>query len=310
MKGESFLDDTFDRIFMRSDSWMVCTYIENENESKMREYLLYPERRWGLVGGQYFLVRNLESLWPFFIDRQFLCIHLFFDNQLMVRNPELRNFNKQEMQMIIERSNLQVGIGFKKSLSGRKAFLRQLGDFVVAKDKDEGEDEEGGGVAKKDTAKPKKPKKIPAPKPPQAPKAKKVVPKREAPALRYPAVKYKKRRFQLVLRYVQRQLQEDATLRALSCYEDVYQCLENHVKQYLKKCVTEAAHYDAAREAARECVDSGDEALSARRLARGSEPKMETEPVLDGATRTKIEEPATEDAAGLLQPKLEEEVVE
>jgi hypothetical protein len=48
---------------------MLCTYLECENENKMRDYLLNADRRWDLVEGKYFLVRNADSLWPFFIDR-------------------------------------------------------------------------------------------------------------------------------------------------------------------------------------------------------------------------------------------------
>lgn len=72
---------------MKDDSWMLCTYLESENELKMREYLLNPMKRWDLVDGKFFLVRNADSLWPFFLDKQFLCIHLMFDNKYLIRNP-------------------------------------------------------------------------------------------------------------------------------------------------------------------------------------------------------------------------------
>lgn len=85
---------------------MLCTFLESENELKMREYLLYPHKRWNLGDGKFFIVRNVESLWPFFLDKSFLCIHLMFDNKFLIRNPKISTFSKEEIKKIIESSNL------------------------------------------------------------------------------------------------------------------------------------------------------------------------------------------------------------
>ncbi|KRX03609.1 WD40-repeat-containing domain [Pseudocohnilembus persalinus] len=86
-----------------------------------------------MANGKFFLLKNMNQLWPFFIDKMFLCIHLFFDYNNLLKSPNLKDLTVDEIKQLVELSDVQIGLLFKKSLSGRKAFIKSLGEFIAEK---------------------------------------------------------------------------------------------------------------------------------------------------------------------------------
>lgn len=87
--------------------------------------------RWELCGGKYFFLRSVNDIWPLFIEKYFLCIHLFFDSKELIKGPSMKDFSIQEVQHIIKHSNVHIGLLFKKSINGKKAFKKSLGDAFL-----------------------------------------------------------------------------------------------------------------------------------------------------------------------------------
>ena len=60
----------------------------------MKNYLLKPKERLDLADGKYFLVKQREGsnesiladLWSFVKDKFFLCIHLMYDPEKLIRS--------------------------------------------------------------------------------------------------------------------------------------------------------------------------------------------------------------------------------
>jgi len=71
------------------NQWLLCTILEAEDEQIMRDYLLNPEKRWTLAREKYFIIRNIDELWPFFMDKKFFCVHFYFDPKKLIRTPHI-----------------------------------------------------------------------------------------------------------------------------------------------------------------------------------------------------------------------------
>ena len=129
--------------------------MEAEDENLLREYLYYPERRLKLVKGDVYLAKSLDSIWGFFKDKQFVCIHLCYDEKEFIRPLELKGLSQDEVAIALAQSNIQLGIICKKSTSGKKAFLKV---FVEGTDIpwNEGSDSEDEGGNHDDKEKIKK----------------------------------------------------------------------------------------------------------------------------------------------------------
>ncbi|KAL4446612.1 hypothetical protein ABPG74_005550 [Tetrahymena malaccensis] len=131
MEHEYFYEKLYQKIFTSSTQWLLCTYFESEDECLMRDYLLYPEKRWELCKGKYFVVKTVSDIWPLFIEKYFMCIHFFFDSKELIKCPQLKEFSLEEVQNIIKYSNIQLGLLFKKSINGKKAFKKSLGEAFL-----------------------------------------------------------------------------------------------------------------------------------------------------------------------------------
>ncbi|KAL4496210.1 hypothetical protein ABPG72_012947 [Tetrahymena utriculariae] len=131
MEHEYFYEKLYQKIFTSSTQWLLCTYFESEDECLMRDYLLYPEKRWQLCKGKYFVVKTVSDIWPLFIEKYFMCIHFFFDYKELIKCPQLKEFSLEEVQNIIKYSNIQLGLLFKKSINGKKAFKKSLGEAFL-----------------------------------------------------------------------------------------------------------------------------------------------------------------------------------
>ncbi|EAR89307.2 hypothetical protein TTHERM_00371220 (macronuclear) [Tetrahymena thermophila SB210] len=131
MEHEYFYEKLYQKIFTSSTQWLLCTQFESEDECLMRDYLLYPEKRWELCKGKYFVVKTVSDIWPLFIEKYFLCIHFFFDSKELIKCPQLKDFSLEEVQNIIKYSNIQLGLLFKKSINGKKAFKKSLGEAFL-----------------------------------------------------------------------------------------------------------------------------------------------------------------------------------
>jgi hypothetical protein len=73
------------------------TVLEAEDENLMREYLYYPERRFRLVKGKVWIIKSFDALWEFVKDRTFICIHLMYDDNFLIKKPELENITQEEV---------------------------------------------------------------------------------------------------------------------------------------------------------------------------------------------------------------------
>jgi len=142
---EKFIEEVFENVFKEEpNKYLLVTTMEAEDESLLREYLYYPERRFKLVKGNVYLVKSLDSLWGFFQNQQFVCINLCYDEKELIRPVELKGLSQDDMAIALAQSNVQLGIICKKSTSGKKAFLKV---FVEGTDIpwDEGSDSEEEG---------------------------------------------------------------------------------------------------------------------------------------------------------------------
>lgn len=118
---------------------LLCTVFEAEDE-QVREYLQFPEKRPAISQGRVVIARSYKDLWPLFLDKFFVIVHLFHDSEKIVVNYQenedlLRNpANSQE---ILKKSRLQLVIQLKKNLSGKKSYVKTLGaefnSFLEAK---------------------------------------------------------------------------------------------------------------------------------------------------------------------------------
>lgn len=54
-----------------------------------------------------------------------------FDNKELIKCPNLKDFSLEEVQNIVKHSNIHLGLLFKKSINGKKAFKKSLGEAFM-----------------------------------------------------------------------------------------------------------------------------------------------------------------------------------
>lgn len=57
-------------------------------------------------------------------------MHFLYDAKEFIVSPELKEFTLNEVKEIVKKTNIHLGFYFKRSLSGKKAFLKTLGDYL------------------------------------------------------------------------------------------------------------------------------------------------------------------------------------
>ncbi len=77
---------------------LVVTILDAEDENLMREYLYYPERRFKLAKGKVWIVKSFDALREFIKDRTFICIHLDYDENLLIKKPQIGNLTREEVK--------------------------------------------------------------------------------------------------------------------------------------------------------------------------------------------------------------------
>ncbi len=86
-EGKSVIDELFNELFVRGDHPILVTAFESGSELEMKNYLLKPEERWTIANKKCWLIFGIKDLWPFFKEKQFICIHLFQSKLQMIRHP-------------------------------------------------------------------------------------------------------------------------------------------------------------------------------------------------------------------------------
>ncbi|EGR34097.1 hypothetical protein IMG5_024190 [Ichthyophthirius multifiliis] len=130
LQYEEYYQCVFEFLF-QSNQMLLCTMFESEDENAMRNYLIYPNQRWQISGGKYFIVQNIKDMWPLFVEKHFLCIHFIFDEKYLMKTPQIKHFTIEEVQEIIKFSDMHLGFIFKKSINGKKSFIKTLGSAYI-----------------------------------------------------------------------------------------------------------------------------------------------------------------------------------
>lgn len=125
----------FEAIFLRIfgiGKLLLCSVLEAEEE-EVREYLLHSEKRAQINKNKVFLVKDYKEIWPLFLDKIFILVHLFYDVNETIVNFDAKDVdikNIAVLQELIKKSQLQLVIQMKKNLSGKKTYVKTLGpDF-------------------------------------------------------------------------------------------------------------------------------------------------------------------------------------
>jgi len=125
--GHDDIDRICERIFFSPESYLVCTAFESANEAQMKNYILKPHKRREISRGHVWLVKagGLAECWRFIKDKYFLCIHLAYDPQTMVRNIEPEDLRSESRILkFIEESDVCLGILTKRGNASIKSMLK------------------------------------------------------------------------------------------------------------------------------------------------------------------------------------------
>lgn len=129
----------FKRLFSNGGRPLVCTLLDSDDDA-IREYLLKPEKRVAISKGRVLLIRDYKDLWPLFFDKMFIIIHFFHDKREIIVNHASYNMDYKSLMDLIVKSQFQLGVQLKKNLSGKKSFIKTLGNefnrFLEAPDDD------------------------------------------------------------------------------------------------------------------------------------------------------------------------------
>lgn len=115
---------------------MVCSLFQSPDEQILRDYLLNPADRNKIAKEKAILLKKLYNLWMFCQDSLCLVIHLHYDQyvHIITRKQLLKTLSidpdiplQQQLVDFIANSQIQICLLFKKSVSGRKAFLKSVG---------------------------------------------------------------------------------------------------------------------------------------------------------------------------------------
>ena len=47
------------------------------------------------------MLKTLDELWPFIVDKKFVCIHWFYDHQSFLSNPDTKDFTPQDIKYLV-----------------------------------------------------------------------------------------------------------------------------------------------------------------------------------------------------------------
>ncbi|CAK78674.1 unnamed protein product (macronuclear) [Paramecium tetraurelia] len=125
-------DEAFDNLFqnlLNGKNLIVFTLFNSSDESALREYLLFPHLRNKISRERVMMARKFLNLWMLFQDALCLVIHYNYDENQLLRPIQLNEQEdiKQQLVDFICESEISICLLFKKSVSGRKAFLKSVG---------------------------------------------------------------------------------------------------------------------------------------------------------------------------------------
>eukprot|EP01016_Furgasonia_blochmanni_P042581 TRINITY_DN5663_c0_g1_i5.p1 TRINITY_DN5663_c0_g1~~TRINITY_DN5663_c0_g1_i5.p1 ORF type:complete len:831 (+),score=111.95 TRINITY_DN5663_c0_g1_i5:560-3052(+) len=135
------MNNLIDRIFFGSYP-MLVTFLEAEDELLMRDYLLCPDKRFGIAGGKFWLIKSLNDLWPLMTDKRFIGIHLMYNEKELLSNPVLTEMVPQKIEEAVRQSELILGLICKKNTSSKRAVIRSFFPMYGEDEDDEDEKEE------------------------------------------------------------------------------------------------------------------------------------------------------------------------
>jgi len=96
---QRLIEQVFERVFKEEENkYILVTTFEADDEGLLREYLYYPERRGKLVKGKVYLLKSLDALWCFIKDKQFVCVHMCYDENEFLKGVELKDLSKDEVK--------------------------------------------------------------------------------------------------------------------------------------------------------------------------------------------------------------------
>jgi hypothetical protein len=74
--------------------------------------------------GKFLILKSIDDIWPLIIDKYFMCLHFIYDDKNFITNLNMKS--SEEIAYLIENSNIHLGLMFKRSLSGKKAFIKTV----------------------------------------------------------------------------------------------------------------------------------------------------------------------------------------
>lgn len=108
-------------------SYLLCSAFESANEVTMKKYLLKPHRRRELCKGNLWLVRanGLNECWRFIKDKYFLCVHLKYDEERLLRNISPEDLKSEEKILdFIRESDVCLGLLTKRGNASIKSMIK------------------------------------------------------------------------------------------------------------------------------------------------------------------------------------------
>jgi hypothetical protein len=131
------VQNVLDALFFNEgdDSTMLLiTTFESFNEVEMKNYLLKPNKRLQIANGKYWIIRKdgtsksiLDHLWRFVRDKWFLCIHLVYDKDQLVKSLEIpgdcKDLNGHVADFVVK-SDICIGLLPKRGNASVKSMLK------------------------------------------------------------------------------------------------------------------------------------------------------------------------------------------
>lgn len=125
----------FENQSIENKSVFIVSAFEHEKECQMREYLLKPHKRIGILknnAGKIYIIPGqlgIQGLSNIISDKLFAFIHLKYSSNTLFRTLSLEDF-KQELQSdhrevieFIEESDVQLTLAFRKTKTSVKSIL-------------------------------------------------------------------------------------------------------------------------------------------------------------------------------------------
>lgn len=95
-----FMKQVVNNIFEGPNCYLIATVLDGEDERVIREYLHCPEKRSTLCQGKIYIINSLESLWHLFKDKNFICIHLVYDQVNFMKRAKLDQLIAKDVRKI------------------------------------------------------------------------------------------------------------------------------------------------------------------------------------------------------------------